>query len=199
MTNLSRRSFVGGATAGVAALGAATSVATPLATPERAGQLVYRSSDWRIAEFERLVGDATRIKQVFDPTQIGEGRFLNGIKNSLNGLEFGFNIPVKQIKVVAAMHGPANLLNFDDYVWKKYRVGEWLKVKDPKTDEPAVRNPFQGSRVPRETQKSGQDPNDEDRRSKIGLFRTCRRGVCSSCVATLRRKSSHARSSSSTG
>ena len=45
---------------------------------------------------------------------------------------------------------------------KKYRVGEWLKVKDPKTDEPAVRNPFQGSRVPRETQKSGQDPNDED-------------------------------------
>ncbi len=37
-----------------------------------------------------------------------------------------------------------------------------MKVKDPKTDEPAVRNPFQGSRVPRETQKSGQDPNDED-------------------------------------
>jgi|HubBroStandDraft_6_1064221.scaffolds.fasta_scaffold00672_5 hypothetical protein len=162
MTNLSRRSFAGDATAGVAALGAATSVATPLATPERAGQLVYRSSDWRIAEFERLVRDAARIKQVFDATQIDEGRFLNGIKNSLNGLEFGFNIPGKQIKVVAAMHGPANLLNFDDYVWKKYRVGEWLKVKDPKTDEPAVRNPFQGSRVPRETQKSGQDPNDED-------------------------------------
>ena len=66
MTNLSRRSFAGEATAGVAALGAATSVATPLATPERAGQLVYRSSDWRIAEFERLVRDAARIKQVFD-------------------------------------------------------------------------------------------------------------------------------------
>jgi hypothetical protein len=70
---------------------------------------------------------------VFDETQIGGGRFLNNIKNSLNGLQYGLNIPADQIKIVSAMHGPANMLNFDDYIWEKYQIGEWLKVDDPLT------------------------------------------------------------------
>jgi hypothetical protein len=151
MSRMSRRFFVEQATAGVAALGAAGSVG--------AGQLVYRAADWKIAEFEKLVKDVARVKQVVDVTQISEGRPLKSIKNSLNGLHFGFNVPVKQIKIVAAMHGPANLLNFDDYVWKKYRVGEWLKVEDPKTGGAATRNPFYLSEI--SAVAGDQDPNDE--------------------------------------
>jgi hypothetical protein len=70
---------------------------------------------------------------LYDITYIDDGRFLDNIKNSLNGLHFGFGIPDKQLKIVAAVHGAANLLNFDDYVWNKYRIGAWLNVTDPLT------------------------------------------------------------------
>lgn len=152
--NLTRRLFLGQATASLAALGAMASAAN--------AQLVEKASDWKIADFDRLVGNSSRVKQVFDENQIGGGKFLNNIKNSLNGLQFGFNIPADQIKIVAAMHGSANALNFDDYVWQKYRIGEWLKVLDRKTRQPAARNPFFASKAAPEMHYAAQDPGDEN-------------------------------------
>jgi hypothetical protein len=35
--------------------------------------------------------------------------------------------------VVGALHGPANVLNYDGYIWNKYQIGEWLNVIDPVT------------------------------------------------------------------
>ena len=154
MTNFTRRLFLGQATASLAALGAMRSSAEP--------QLVYKRSDWNFAEFERLVKNSSRVKQVFDENQIGGGKFLNNIKNSLNGLHFGFGIPADQIKIIAAMHGAANALNFNDYVWQKYRIGEWLKVQDPKTGQPAVRNPFFASKAAPQMHYATQDPDDEN-------------------------------------
>ncbi len=153
MTKLTRRGFVGQAGLGLAVYGALAESAS--------AQLVYRSTDWDLADFNRLVKHPARVKQVFDEVQIGGGRFLNNIKNSLNGLQFGFNIPADQIKIVSAMHGPANMLNFDDYVWKKYRIGEWLKVDDPTTKEPAVRNPFLVRKSAAEAKRASPDPSDE--------------------------------------
>jgi hypothetical protein len=154
MTFLTRRSFIGKAAIGFATFGAVSAPAD--------AQLVYKSTDWNVAEFDRLIKNRARVKQVFDETQIGGGRFLNNIKNSLNGLQFGFNIPAEQIKILSAMHGPANMLNFDDYVWKKYRIGEWLKVDDPLTGQPAVRNTFLVSKSGPDFQFASQDPNDEN-------------------------------------
>lgn len=154
MTNLTRRLFLGQATASLATLGAMTASANP--------QLVYKTSDWKISEFDRLLKNPSRVKQVFDENQIGGGKFLNNIKNSLNGLHFGFNIPSDQIEIIAAMHGTANALNFDDYVWQKYRIGEWLKVQDPKTGQPAARNPFFASKAAPEMHYATQDPDDEN-------------------------------------
>ena len=131
--SFSRRSFVGTITASMAAL---SSLALPLAH----AQLVYQHSDWKFADFDQLVKHPARTKQVFDIRAIGEGKFLSNIKNSLNGFHFGFNIPANQIKLAAALHGPSNMLNFDDAMWEKYRLGEWLQVTDPKTGKPATRN-----------------------------------------------------------
>jgi hypothetical protein len=91
---------------------AATSVAA-LATLGTAGRntqarLVYTSSDWKLSEFSQLAKSPPRVKQVYDVKMIAEGGFLSNIKNSLNGLHFGFGIPEEQIKVVAALHGPAD-------------------------------------------------------------------------------------------
>lgn len=152
MSKVSRRGFVGQAAAGLtvlAALGGKTADA----------QLVYTRRDWNIKEFEELVSVPARAKQVYDIIAINQGMFLKNIKNSLNGLHFGFGIPTGQIRILAGLHGPANLLNYDDYVWKKYRIGEWLNETDPQTGKPAVRNPYYASKVAKD---ASQDPNDEN-------------------------------------
>lgn len=154
---MNRRSFVSTATTSIAAL-------ATLATSgrEAEGQLVYTKSDWRLSEFNQLATNPARVKQVFDIIPIAEGRFLNNIKNSLNGLHFGFGIPDEQIKVVAALHGPANMLNYDDVMWRKYRIGAWLKVTDPSTGQPAVKNPYYASKAGAALRYSTQDPDSRD-------------------------------------
>jgi hypothetical protein len=137
MQKVTRRSFVSTATAGLAALGALGPV-----SDEANAQMVWKATDWKLAEFEKMVKDPAKVKQVYDVTQIADGKFLNNIKNSLNGLRFGFNVPEHQIKIAAALHGPTNMMNYDDVIWEKYAVGDWLKVTDPATGKPATRNPF---------------------------------------------------------
>jgi hypothetical protein len=156
MQNVTRRSFVSGAAVGVAALGVLAAV-----SPAAEAELVWKASEWKLDGFHKLVKDPAKIKQVYDVIPIGEGKFLNNMKNSLNGLRFGFNVPKEQIKVVGALHGPANLLCYDDYIWNKYQIGEWLNVTDPESGKPAVRNLYYNSRNPAAKESSPVDPDDE--------------------------------------
>jgi intracellular sulfur oxidation DsrE/DsrF family protein len=155
MNPLTRRSFVTQAAAGIAAFGALGQAAASEPT-----QLVWNSSQWKIDEFRKLVEDRARIKQVYDVTQIGQGKFLNNVKNSLNGLRFGFDIPERQIKIAVALHGPANMINYDDAIWAKYQVGEWLEVTDPATGKPAVRNIYYLAKARPGQAGLTQDPDD---------------------------------------
>ena len=157
MKNITRRWLISRSALSLTTLGLFTGA------PHAAeAQLVWKTSDWKLADFQKLVNDPARIKQVFDIVQIGDGKFLNNIKNSLNGLRFGFGIPERQIKIAAALHGPANLLNYDDYVWEKYQIGEWLKVTDPVTGKPAVRNLFYNSKIGLKHEPSDKNPDDLD-------------------------------------
>lgn len=154
MNPLTRRSFFSGA-AGIGACGLLGS------STSGNGQLVWTASDWKTTGFHTVLEHPGRVKQVYDVTRIGEGKFLNNIKNSLNGLRFGFGIPEDQIKVVAALHGPANMLNFDNTAWKKYRLGEWLQVTDPGTGSPAERNIFYAASKREEKDEAAKDPQNE--------------------------------------
>jgi intracellular sulfur oxidation DsrE/DsrF family protein len=125
-------------------------------------QLVWKGEQWKLATFQMLVANPARVKQVYDVSHIGEGKFLNNIKNSLNGLHFGFDVPVAHIKIVAALHGPANMMNYNDVIWSKYRIGEWLNVTDPTTGKPAVRNIFFTAKSPLDQAAFTKDPNDRE-------------------------------------
>src|SRR5258708_363310 len=116
MSGVSRRGLIAGTGAIYAAVSAA-SQGTGKA------QLVYRRGDWKAEEFQQLLRVTAHVRQAFDVTAINEGKFLNNIKNSLNGLEFGFVIPPAHIQIVAALHGAANLVNYDHSIWTKYRIG----------------------------------------------------------------------------
>ncbi|HEX3968463.1 MAG TPA: hypothetical protein VHW70_10890 [Edaphobacter sp.] len=153
--SVSRRKFVGGFGTSVAALGA-------LGITARGGeaQLVYQRADWDFAEFDKLVRSPARAKQVYDVRGVGEGKFLNNVKNSLNGFRYGFGIANDEIKIAVALHGPSNALAFDDAMWEKYRLGEFVEVNDPATGKPATRNIFFPA-------KAGGSDNLQDRNSKM--------------------------------
>ena len=154
MSEFSRRSLLGGAVAAAAA-------STMWTEPVRA-QYVWQKSDWHAAEFEALTHTARRVKLVVHGFAINDSRFLKNAKNSLTGLQFGSGIAADQIQVVCALNGPANMANYSDYVWQKYRIGEWIKVDDPKTGQPAVRNIFYPSKARTPLHYASEDPSNED-------------------------------------
>jgi len=158
MANLTRRNFSSKAAAFFAALGTFSGL-----NQTAHAQLVWKTAQWKLASFEELLTEKARVKQLFDITQVEGGASLAKIKNSLNGLHFGFGVPVDQIRMIGGLHGPANLLNYDDSVWSKYKIGAWLKINDSKTGEPAVRNPYYQSAFSEEAARitASTDPNDE--------------------------------------
>ena len=173
MKLITRRSFVETVGFGLSTIGGLTGL-----TSTAEAQLVYNKSDWKMAQFETLLRDRATVKQVYDIRQIGEGKFLNNIKNSLNGLQFGFGVARKEIKVVAALHGPPNMLNFNDDAWLKYRLGEFLQVNDPMTGSPAVRNIYFPGKGFKETdldaeQSLLQDTSIETLQSRGVTFLSC--------------------------
>lgn len=156
---IDRRSFLSTAAAGVAAM---ATMAPAGNTAIADAQLVYTTTDWNPADFNRVLRSPAHIKQAYDVVPINGGMFLNNIKNSLNGLHYGFGIPVQQIKVVGGLHGPANMLNFDDYVWSKYQIGAWLDVKDPATGKPATKNIFYPSKAGAALKYASNDPDSRE-------------------------------------
>jgi hypothetical protein len=155
MNNVTRRSLVSRAALGLTTLGLFSGA------PRTAeAQLVWKTSEWKFAEFHKLVNNPARIKQVYDIVQIGDGKFLNSVKNSFNGLRFGFGVPEREVKIAAALHGPANMLNYDDYIWERYQIGEWLKVIDPAAGKPAVRNLFYTSKIGLKQGSAAKNPDD---------------------------------------
>ncbi len=134
--NLDRKQFLVRSLAGAAALAAGTLAA---------GQLVDTHADWRERDFRRLLARPARYRQVYDIIAVNNGIFLNNIKNSLNGFQFGLGLAPREFHVVAALHGPSNLLNLDDAAWAGYPLGEFIGLKDPKTGTWARRNLFLAS------------------------------------------------------
>ena len=153
MSEFSRRSLLGGAVVAAAS--------TMWSEPVHA-QYVWQKSNWQSAEFDALTHTPRRIKLAVHAFAINDGRFLKNAKNFLTGLQFGSGVPAEQLQVVCALNGPANMANYTDYVWQKYRIGEWTKVDDPNTGQPAVRNIFYPSRAGTPLHYSSEDPSNED-------------------------------------
>jgi len=153
LNELSRRTLLGGAVA---------AAASALWSEPVLAQYVWEKPNWQAAEFDALARLPRRIKMVVHAFDINGGRFLRNVKNSLNGLSFGHGVPADQIQIVCALNGPANMLNYSDYVWDKYHIGEVTRTNDPETGKPAVRNIFYPSKAGSPPRYSSKDPNSKD-------------------------------------
>jgi len=95
--------------------------------------LVPRKSHFDWLAFEKLIDQEADIRQVWEAFSFRPPVF-NNLKNSLNGLEHGYGFKPDRIRLVFAPHGPSNAYNYNDRIWKRYRIGEAMNLRDAKGD-----------------------------------------------------------------
>jgi hypothetical protein len=92
-------------------------------------QLVERKADFDAAGFAAAVGRDANIRQAYEAIAF-KPTIWNNVKNSFNGLQFGYGYPADKIAVVFAAHGASTAYGYTDYVWRKYRIAEYFNLTD---------------------------------------------------------------------
>jgi hypothetical protein len=124
---MNRSAFI----AASASLAAASSTAaqTRAASVPGGTHFVERKSDFDADAFAKIVGRDAQIRQLYEAVNF-KPALLNNVKNSFNGLQFGYGYAPDAIAISLAPHGPSSSYTFSDYVWQKYRIGEFFEIKD---------------------------------------------------------------------
>ncbi|MBV8435653.1 MAG: hypothetical protein JO029_15340 [Candidatus Eremiobacteraeota bacterium] len=139
-----------------AALAATASAGAQETNPIPGGtHLVERKADFDADAFAKLAGRPAEIRQLYEAVAF-KPTLLNNVKNSFNGLQFGYGYAPGDIAIALAPHGPSSSYTYGDYVWKKYRIGEYFDLKDA-AGAPITSNVFLAKRA---TSDSA-DPDDE--------------------------------------
>ncbi len=121
---MNRKDFL----AASATAAAGSGIGAPSAVPGGT-HLVERNSDFDAAAFARIVGRPAAVRQLYEAVAFRPS-VLGSIKNSLNGLQFGFGYPAEAISVALADHGPSAVYGYSDHLWSTYRLGEFFALKD---------------------------------------------------------------------
>jgi intracellular sulfur oxidation DsrE/DsrF family protein len=117
---------------------------------------VERSADFDTADFDGVLGRPASIRQLYETVTFRPG-VLGSIKNSFNGLQFGFGYATGSIAIALAAHGPSAVYGYGDVIWSKYRLGEFFKLTDA-NGAPIRSNVFLKQRAPVD---QAADPDDD--------------------------------------
>lgn len=90
---------------------------------------VERKADFDADAFAKIVGRDAQIRQLYEAVTF-KPALLNNVKNSFNGLQFGFGYPADAIAIALAGHGASASYAYTDYVWDKYKIGQLFDLKD---------------------------------------------------------------------
>lgn len=132
-----RRGFLGRVAGGAAALGLA-GLASPFELAAAPEQGAAKQSSTLTAWLGKLKG---KHRQVYDTPEVNSGFAMAWSRVFyLTNNETG--VPDSDISVMVVLRHSALPLGFVDDAWAKYKLGDFFKITDPKTNTPAVRNIF---------------------------------------------------------
>jgi intracellular sulfur oxidation DsrE/DsrF family protein len=143
---------------------------------------VERKADFDEADFAKLVGRPADVRQMWEAVAFRPGVF-NNIKNSLNGLRFGYGYAPDRIAMAFCPHGPSSAYTYTDELWTKYKIGEFSKLTDASGAtitsnvflKPA--KPPSASADPDDPASIFQDTSIETLQSRGVVFLTCHTAV----------------------
>jgi hypothetical protein len=138
----SRRDFVVDAgrlgVAGV--LTACASAASPQGHPRTVTTGPAARGEWDLSWVDRIATSADRA--VFDSPTIGEGLVLDLAGRYLDNCDAAYGPHGHDARVVLNVRTQAVGLGLTDLAWERHALGVEYTVKDPVTQQPAVRNPY---------------------------------------------------------
>ena len=129
MASHDRRDFLGQVGAGALAM---------LGTPA----LLHAASEPTAPPMnEKWVDDLKgKYRQYFDATSVDSGFSLAYAMNWLDSMKTAYGLTDKDLNAVVGLRHMSIPLAYNDGIWAKYKLGEFAKLNDPKTNAPATRN-----------------------------------------------------------
>ncbi len=144
--------------------------------------VVEHLAQFDFKSFQRIVGRPAKIRQVFEQVAF-KPLLWNNMKNSLNGLQFGYGIKPNEIAIAIAGHGPSAAYGYSDYVWQKYNIGEYFGIKDAQGNTItknmwlAAKNPYDVKADPDDEKGMYQDTSIEMMQKRGAVLMTCHTAV----------------------
>ena len=129
-----RREFLGRLAAGAVALGLTGSVSKAFAAEPLPAPDLTPSDKW-------LASVTGKHRQFFDMPAHQNAMGLLHVRNYLNTLRDTYHVNHPDATAVVGLYGATTLLGFNDVMWKKYGLGNVLKVMDG-ANAPATANVF---------------------------------------------------------
>ncbi|HWH03939.1 MAG TPA: twin-arginine translocation signal domain-containing protein [Gemmatimonadales bacterium] len=135
-----RRGFLGRVAAGAAALGLGSVVSPVAAAAETAGVTPTRAAD---PVFEGWLNKINgKHKSMYDAPEVNDGFCFIWARVWLNTANATYGTTDADNSAAIVLRHWAAPLALPDSMWAKYHFGEAIKVNDPKTNAPSVRNLF---------------------------------------------------------
>ncbi|MGH7617513.1 MAG: hypothetical protein ACREPM_09825, partial [Gemmatimonadaceae bacterium] len=114
-----------------------TTSPTPGAAP--AGNGSQQTAQWDDSWFSRLTA---KHKAVFDSPQIEDGLVLANASGYIRGMREAVKAGEHDVQAVVVVRHAAIPMSFNDAMWQKYEIGKDKKIKAPRSEEWATKNPY---------------------------------------------------------
>jgi hypothetical protein len=123
---LKRRDFLRG---GLAA--AAAAVGSGLFGMKRVPAHTMLPGEWDRSGYGAAIATDSEARATFSSPHLANvGTYFAQAKNWFEAMEVSYQNDPDEIRLVMANYGPMNFVTYGNYIWDKYMVGEWQKVKD---------------------------------------------------------------------
>jgi intracellular sulfur oxidation DsrE/DsrF family protein len=135
-----RRRFIANLVGGTAALAAGAAFPHDLGGQQGGGFPSYPppQGGWDLAWADRIAKAKHRV--VFDSPEVADGLVFTNAQTYYAGYKDVYNAPDTDLGVVVVIRHRAIQMVLNDALWERWKIGEQLSVKDPQTNEPALRN-----------------------------------------------------------
>ncbi|MFN2315925.1 MAG: hypothetical protein ABR551_03175 [Gemmatimonadales bacterium] len=136
-----RRQFMGRVLGGAAAVAAAPllPLTDAAARAQAANGQAAPSNQWDMSWVDRVRGDH---RVAFDAPEVDGGLVLIQARNWMAGHTEVYGTRDDQMTAVLVIRHNAVPLVMNDALWERHALGEVLEINDPRTGQPARRNPF---------------------------------------------------------
>lgn len=94
---------------------------------------------WDDSWFGRLTA---KHKAVFDSPQIEDGLVLANASGYIRGMRDALGAGEHDVQTVVVVRHSAIVMAFNDAMWQKYEIGKDKKIKAPRSEDWATRNPY---------------------------------------------------------